>query len=105
MRLVHRHGVGRDQRIELRERVGDLPAVEGDTDDAFVVVDADDTSKVAVEDLRRSRHRPDRAAVCYLMIGRKLTADLALSLEVSVPIVKDYPVYDFKTEVRLNMTF
>jgi len=39
------------------------------------------------------------------MIGRKLTADLALSLEVSVPIVKDYPVYDFKSEVRLDKSF
>jgi hypothetical protein len=38
-------------------------------------------------------------------IGRKLTKDLVLSLEVGVPIVKDYPVYDFKTEVRLNMLF
>jgi hypothetical protein len=38
-------------------------------------------------------------------IGRKLTDDLVLSLEVGVPIIKDYPVYDFKTEVRLNMLF
>ena len=39
------------------------------------------------------------------MVGRKLTQNLVLSLEVSVPIIKDYPVYDFKTEVRLNMLF
>jgi hypothetical protein len=26
-------------------------------------------------------------------------------LEVGVPIIKDYPVYNFKTEVRLNVTF
>jgi hypothetical protein len=38
-------------------------------------------------------------------IGRKLSDDAALSLEVGVPIIKDYPVYDFKTEVRLNVTF
>jgi hypothetical protein len=38
-------------------------------------------------------------------IGRKLTKDMVLSLEVGVPIVKDYPVYDFKTIVRLNMLF
>jgi len=38
-------------------------------------------------------------------IGRKLTDNLVLSLEVGVPIIKDYPVYDFKTEVRLNMLF
>jgi hypothetical protein len=39
------------------------------------------------------------------MLGRKLTQNLVLSLEVSVPIIKDYPVYDFKTEVRLNLLF
>ena len=39
------------------------------------------------------------------MIGRKLTPNLVLSLEVSVPIIKDYPVYNFKTEVRLNLLF
>jgi hypothetical protein len=38
-------------------------------------------------------------------IGRKLSDNAALSLEVGVPIVKDYPVYDFKTEVRLNITY
>jgi hypothetical protein len=38
-------------------------------------------------------------------IGRKLTDDLVLSLEIGVPIIKDYPVYDFKTEVRLNVLF
>jgi hypothetical protein len=38
-------------------------------------------------------------------IGRKLSDNAALSLEVGVPIVKDYPVYDFKTEVRLNVTW
>jgi hypothetical protein len=38
-------------------------------------------------------------------IGRKLSEDLALSLEVGLPIIKDYPVYDFKTQVRLNLTF
>jgi hypothetical protein len=38
-------------------------------------------------------------------IGRKLTDNLVLSLEVGVPIIKDYPVYNFKTEVRLNLTY
>jgi hypothetical protein len=38
-------------------------------------------------------------------VGRKLSDDTALSLEVGVPIIKDYPVYDLKTEVRLNVTF
>jgi Putative MetA-pathway of phenol degradation len=39
------------------------------------------------------------------MVGRKLTQNLVLSLEVGVPIIKDYPVYNFKTEVRLNLLF
>jgi hypothetical protein len=38
-------------------------------------------------------------------VGRKLTDDLTVSLEIGVPIVKAYPVYDFKTEVRLNLLF
>jgi hypothetical protein len=38
-------------------------------------------------------------------IGRNLAKDLVLSLEVGVPIIKDYPVYDFKTEARLNKLF
>ncbi len=40
-----------------------------------------------------------------IRFGRKLSDNAALSLEVGVPIIKDYPVYDFKTEVRLNITF
>jgi hypothetical protein len=38
-------------------------------------------------------------------VGRNLTDRIALSLEIGVPIIKDYPVYNFKTEVRLNMTY
>lgn len=38
-------------------------------------------------------------------IGRKLTENVALSLEIGVPIIRDYPVYDFKTELRLNVAF
>jgi hypothetical protein len=38
-------------------------------------------------------------------IGRKITDNLAISLEVGVPIVKDYPVYDFKTELRINLIY
>jgi hypothetical protein len=38
-------------------------------------------------------------------IGRKLDEHTALSLEVGVPIIKDYPVYNFKAQVRLNRTF
>jgi hypothetical protein len=40
-----------------------------------------------------------------IRVGRKLSENAALSLEVGVPIIKDYPVYDFKTEVRLNITY
>ena len=33
-------------------------------------------------------------------IGYALSDKITMSLEVSVPIIKDYPVYDFKTEFR-----
>lgn len=38
-------------------------------------------------------------------LGRNLTDHVALSLELGVPIIKDYPVYNFKGEVRLNVTY
>jgi hypothetical protein len=34
-------------------------------------------------------------------VGYALNDKTTLSLEVSVPIVRDYPVYDFKTEFRI----
>jgi hypothetical protein len=37
--------------------------------------------------------------------GKKLNDNIALSLEIGVPIIKDYPVYDFKTQFRLNITY
>jgi hypothetical protein len=37
--------------------------------------------------------------------GRKITNNVTLSLEVGVPIIKQYPVYDFITEARLNLSF
>ncbi len=40
-----------------------------------------------------------------LMVGREITKTFTASVEVSVPIIKDYPVYDFKTVVRLNTKF
>ncbi len=40
-----------------------------------------------------------------VLVGRNLTKTTVLSLEVSVPIVKQYPVYDFKTVARLNINF
>lgn len=38
-------------------------------------------------------------------VTKKLTSDLALSLEVGVPIVNEYPVYNFKTQLRLNVVY
>ena len=40
-----------------------------------------------------------------LMVGRNVTKDTTLSLEVSAPMVNQYPVYDFKTVARLNVKF
>jgi hypothetical protein len=34
-------------------------------------------------------------------IGRKVTDDLVISLEVAAPIIKDYPVYNFKAELKI----
>ncbi len=39
------------------------------------------------------------------LIGVRLSDHVALSLEGSVPIVKAYPVYNFKAEVKLRMLF
>lgn len=39
------------------------------------------------------------------LIGVKLTDSLQLSLEGAVPIVKEYPVYNFKIEGRVRMLF
>jgi Putative MetA-pathway of phenol degradation len=38
-------------------------------------------------------------------IGRNLSDNAALSFELGVPIIKDYPVYNIKTQVRLNITY
>src|SRR5215469_2810557 len=38
-------------------------------------------------------------------VGRSLTKNFTVSLEFGVPIIKDYPVYDFKTTTRLNVKF
>ena len=34
-----------------------------------------------------------------------LTSGMAMSLEVGVPIINDYPVYNFKTQLRLVMMY
>jgi hypothetical protein len=38
-------------------------------------------------------------------VGRKLNDNIVMSLEMSVPVVKDYPVYDFKAELRMSAKF
>lgn len=38
-------------------------------------------------------------------IGKKFLDDLIVSLEGSVPIVKEYPVYNFKTELKVTWQF
>jgi Putative MetA-pathway of phenol degradation len=38
-------------------------------------------------------------------VGRNISDTLAVSLEVGAPVVKQYPVYDFITQARLNLTF
>jgi hypothetical protein len=40
-----------------------------------------------------------------IMVGRNVTKNIVLSLEVSVPIVNQYPVYNFKSVARLNVNF
>ena len=39
------------------------------------------------------------------MVGRVLKSGWVASLEVGVPIIKDYPVYDFKTEGRVHFSY
>jgi len=38
-------------------------------------------------------------------IGKNVTDELVISLEIGVPIVRDYPVYDFKTELRIVVKY
>jgi hypothetical protein len=40
-----------------------------------------------------------------VLLGRDLTKTITVSLEIGVPIIKDYPVYDFKAVTRLNVKF
>ena len=39
------------------------------------------------------------------MVGKLLTRSVVASLEIGVPIVKDYQVYDFKLEARVGFFF
>jgi hypothetical protein len=38
-------------------------------------------------------------------VGKKVADNVTASLEVGVPIIKDYPVYNFKSQFRLNVTW
>jgi len=38
-------------------------------------------------------------------VTKKLTREIAMSLEAGVPIINDYPVYNFKTQLRLNVVW
>jgi hypothetical protein len=38
-------------------------------------------------------------------IGRNFSKNLSVSLEVGVPIIKQYPVYDFTSQLRVNINF
>ena len=38
-------------------------------------------------------------------VGRKLEENAAISFELGVPIIKDYPVYNIKTQLRFNLMF
>ncbi len=40
-----------------------------------------------------------------VMVGRTVMKNTTVSLEVGVPIINDYPVYDFKTVARFNLKF
>ena len=39
------------------------------------------------------------------LVGRNVTKNITVSLELGFPVVRDYPVYDFKTVARLNLKF
>lgn len=39
------------------------------------------------------------------LVGCNITQSIVASLEVGVPIIRDYPVYDFKTEARFNFSY
>jgi hypothetical protein len=39
------------------------------------------------------------------MVGRTVMKDVTVSLEIGFPMIRDYPVYDFKTVTRLNVKF
>jgi hypothetical protein len=39
------------------------------------------------------------------MVGKMVTRSIVVSIEIGVPIVDDYQVYDFKLEARVGFFF
>ncbi len=40
-----------------------------------------------------------------VLIGKKVSAHSSVGLEVSIPIIKDYPLYHYKVEARFSLSF
>ena len=40
-----------------------------------------------------------------VLIGRKMSSNFVLALEISTPLIKDYPLYNFKSELRMQLVF
>jgi len=38
-------------------------------------------------------------------VGRKLSDNFVMTLEVAAPVIKDFPVYDFRAELKISATF
>jgi hypothetical protein len=38
-------------------------------------------------------------------VGRKLSDNFVMTLEVGAPVIKDFPVYEFKAELKISATF
>jgi hypothetical protein len=39
------------------------------------------------------------------LVGRKFSDNVVVSLEIGVPVIKDYPVYNFKSEFKISAKF
>ena len=68
-------------------------------DDRVCIAVSDQGPGIAADDLPRLFVPFDAR------IGRKLSDNASLSFELGIPIIKDYPVYNLKTQVRLNVTY
>jgi hypothetical protein len=40
-----------------------------------------------------------------VLVGKKLSEDVVVGLEIGAPMVRDFPIYNFKIELRLQATF